>query len=118
MTDWIDDAEAACEAATEGPWKLEKRIVHEEYYEMVIDLGGTGELQTTESGAMQADMQFVPISRTALPRALAIIRAADELAKIIGEICPVKFGPDVPRPGPAYWSRANEALAAYRKARS
>lgn len=101
--DWIAEAEAACEAA-----RIELQNICE---------GDRGFRMQIPAHPEDSDLVFMRAIEAG-DRALAALRAADELAKIIGEIAPVKFGPDVPRPAPAYWSRANEALAAYRKARS
>lgn len=102
MTDWIDEAEAACEAAAQGPWS--SQAVED------MMLNGLPEYILKEK-PIQPDAEFIALSRTALPRALKALRAADELARILGVLDEGRnLGPG--RPG------IQKALAAYRKARS
>lgn len=94
MIDWLTEAEAACEAATEGPWQLvTKSGVHRIIGPHHPAVGnpsvafqctygrGIGHEDFIEE--CQATAEFIALSRTALPRAIAIIRAADELARMV-----------------------------------
>lgn len=103
MTDWLTEAEAACEA------------LHQ--IERSLSAGSPAHAKARE--------KLYQLAPTALPRALAIIRAADELAKNLDYWtnfgCPI-CGGDCSSANPPMIvcpiRDATEALAAYRKARS
>lgn len=110
--DWVELAMERCEAATPGPWRA---VDGDDMEGAVIEKANDAEAEHMRRVA-QADgyeenenADFIAHARTDLPRALAAVRAADELAEYIEAVLDMS---DRHQPGLA------GALAAYRLARS
>ena len=69
--------EEACEKIKAGPWKIEKRFIYEDTYEVVLRLGRKGPTQETLplQGIAYRTADFIADSRELIPRLLQEVRA-------------------------------------------
>lgn len=119
--DWLAEAKALCDAATRGPWR------HPEddgtIGSVECSRGTVAQVQQCAPGMTrreaneqrQRDAEFIASARTDLPRALAVVEAADALAAAVDALA------EAERYHVGDWDKYYDsmyaALAAYRKAR-
>lgn len=135
MDDWTTEARARCEAATPGPWddvisSWHVRTLREGVdfiCEMVDADDGTSGPFGNPGPQTSANKAFIAAARADLPRALAVVEAADALVAALATAdleCIYKGSaaardkyPECPAPQKCWTCQMRPALTAYRKVR-
>ena len=77
--EWLDQAQARCDAATEGPWALDLKWDERHGTNYGVDAIEAHDTWPVVDGGIEEDAEFIAAARTDLPRAIAALRAAMEV---------------------------------------